>query len=160
MTDEICEIELDVDKFAIPYEWIILSDNDSSSFIAPGILPEYYQQLRKSYGIDYKCYDYDPKFRNIENYVIKDVIFDSVDISGLIVNFNCHKMYPIGKIFSGEMILIGSDNRHNGDCNPILDVQQLIEQNNIHTVYRKAIATHYGHEQFNYKTYMVWGRND
>jgi hypothetical protein len=153
-------VETGVDKFMTPYDWIILSDNDVVSFVAPATLPDYYEKLNKSYGINYHCWDSDPKFKNNSKYTVSDVVFDSVILPGLIVNFNSHKMYPVGKLFRGEMILMGSDNCHNGDCNPVYTCEQLIEQNDIHTVYKMAIADHWGHEQFKYKTYMIWGRND
>lgn len=154
------EIETGVDKYLTPYDWIILSDNDIVSMIAPGILPEYYEKLQKSYGINYHCYDYDPKFAEVDGYTVCDVVFDGVELPGLIVNFNAHKMYPLGKMFRGEFIIMGNDFEHNGDCNPIYSCQQLIEQNNIHTVYKMAVSDHWGHEQFNHNNYMIWGRND
>jgi hypothetical protein len=153
------EIIENVDKFLTPYEWILLSDNDTVSMVGPGVLPEYFKNLQDM-AINYHCWDYDPKFANNSQYSVNDVIFDNVTLPGLIVNFNAQKMYPIGRLFKSEMILIGSDAAHNGDCNIITSCEQLIEQNNLHTVYGRAIADHYGFERYNHRLYMVWGRND
>lgn len=154
------EIELNVDKFRTIYDWIILSEHDDVSMIATGDLPDYYESLTKSFAINYHCYDYDPKFKNNPRYTVCDVIFDSPQLNGLLVNFNAQKMYPIGKIYNGEMIVIGSDFKHNGDCNVITSCEQLVEQNNLHTVYKMAICNHYGYDIFNHNIFMVWGRND
>lgn len=142
-----------------PYEWIILSDCDVVSMIAPAVLPEYYNNLR-SLGIDYHSYDYDPKFNNNHEYTVGDVIFDGMVLSGLLVNFNAQKMYPIGKIHTGQMIICGSDRAHNGDCNVVTSCEQLIEQNNIHTVYGQMTANHNGYNKLDHTVYLVWGRND
>lgn len=87
-------------------------------------------------GINVTAYDYDPKFIGVSNYEVKDFIFDKVDFNcECIVNWNCEKTYPLGKVYTGDMILIGDNKQHNGDCNPIVSCEQLILQNNIKTVY-------------------------
>lgn len=88
-----------------------------------------------SMGIEVKAYDYDPYFNNFEHYEIKDFVFDEVELKGCVVNFNCEKTYPLGLIYKGDMILIGDNDQHNGDCNPITSCEQLIKQNNINTIY-------------------------
>jgi len=80
-------------------------------------------------GIHVDIIDYDPKFENP-----KDVIFDKVKFNELVVDFNAEKHYPIGKVYKGDLIIIGDNDQHNGDCNPIDNVDILIEQNNITNV--------------------------
>ena len=161
MTDSIDNNILDnVDKYQTVYDWIILSDCDQVSIVAPGTVPDYYNKLYPSYGITVRYYDYDPKFTDVDNFTICDVVFDRPTLTGLIVSCNAQKMYPLGRLYQGEFIIIGTDANHNGDCNPVTSCQQLIEQNNISTVYKQARATHSGHERFTYTTYIVWGTND
>lgn len=80
-------------------------------------------------GIHVDIIDYDPKFKNP-----KDVIFDNIKFNELVVDFNAEKHYPIGKVYKGDLIVIGDNDQHNGDCNPIDNVDILIEQNNITNV--------------------------
>lgn len=80
-------------------------------------------------GIDVDVVDYDPKFPNP-----RDVIYDNVKFNELVVDFNAEKHYPIGNVYKGDMIVIGDNDQHNGDCNPIDNVDVLIEQNNITNV--------------------------
>jgi len=98
------------------------------------------QQL-KSFGIKVNAIDYDPKFYNLKEscYEIKDFIFDKVYFGECVVNFNCEKTYPLGMVYTGDMILIGDNDQHNGDCNPISSCEQLIEQNKIIHVYESYI---------------------
>lgn len=77
-------------------------------------------------GIQVDIIDYDPKFENP-----KDAIYDQVKFNELVIDFNAEKHYPIGKVYKGDMIVIGDNDQHNGDCNPIDNVDILIEQNNI-----------------------------
>lgn len=96
-------------------------------------------------GIQINVIDYDPKFDNP-----KDVIFDNVKFSELVVDFNAEKHYPIGKVYKGDMIVIGDNDQHNGDCNPITSCDQIILDNEITKV------------DFNYnidKWYIVKGSN-
>ena len=103
-----------------------------------------------SMGIEVKAYDYDPYFNNFEHYEIKDFVFDEVELKGCVVNFNCEKTYPLGLIHKGDMILIGDNDKHNGDCNPIESCEQLIIQNKITQVYSTSI---------NGKHFIVHGNN-
>lgn len=141
-------------NYQTPFDWIIESEWDNVSFVAPAELPWEYHDLPKL-GINYCCYDIDPVYSDYEYYRICDPIFDPVDLAHFIVNFNAQKMYPIGKLYKGEFIIVGSDIAHNGDCNIITSCEQLIEQNMLHTVFdKKSIVT-------NRCTYhFVWGRND
>lgn len=141
-------------NYRIPYDWIMESDWDNVSLVAPADLPWEYENISRM-GISYHCYDIDPRYSSYETYTICDPIFDPVTLSRCIVNFNAQKMYPIGKVYKGEFIIVGSDTMHNGDCNVITSCEQLIEQNELHTVYKKLeIPT-------NRNTfYFVWGEND
>lgn len=103
----------------------------------------------KAFDIAVTAIDYDPKFANDqiyrvwntfehkENYIVKDFIFDKVEFGECVVNFNCEKTYPIGRIYKGDMVLIGDNDQHNGDCNPISSFEQLIEQNKITEVFEQ-----------------------
>lgn len=87
-------------------------------------------------GIKAKAYDYDSKFSGVDNYEVKDFVFDGLPTDvDLIVNWNCEKTYPLGLLYEGDMILIGDNKKHNGDCNPVSSCEQLIKQNKINTVY-------------------------
>lgn len=85
-------------------------------------------------GYDVTAVDYDPKFKNRDLYECKDAVYDGIDFGDTVVVFNAEKHYPIGKIFSGTMIVVGDNEEHNGDCNPVYSPQQLVEQNNFQEV--------------------------
>jgi len=86
--------------------------------------------------ISITAYDYDPKFVGVPNYKVNDFVFDNIDFNyECVVNWNCEKTYPLGLLYKGDMILIGDNKKHNGDCNPIESCEQLILQNKINTVY-------------------------
>ena len=70
--------------------------------------------------------DYDPKFDNP-----RDAVFDDIDFKELVVVFNAEKHFPIGQLTSRRMIVVGDNDQHNGDCNPISSCEMLIEQNNM-----------------------------
>ena len=87
--------------------------------------------------------------------IIKDKIFANIVFLIRIfwVIFNdrdWETTWPIGKIYKGDMILIGDNDMHNGDCNPISSHEQLIEQNGITEVYNKIIDG---------KHFIVYGSN-
>ena len=94
----------------------------------------------------YNCYyyDIDPMVCKInklitKNVINKDVIFDDVKIKdGIIVNKYCESCYPVGRKFSGNFVLVGSDNPHLSCINPINNCQQIIDQNQLTTVYYKT----------------------
>ena len=74
-----------------------------------------------------------------KNVINKDVIFDDVKIKdGIIVNKYCESCYPVGRKFSGNFVLVGSDNPHLSCINPINNCQQIIDQNQLTTVYYKT----------------------
>lgn len=106
----------------------------------------------KSFEIDVNAIDYDPKFFGSggSGYEVKDCIFDEVEFGECVVHFNCEKTYPIGRLYKGDMILIGDNDRHNGDCNPVTSCEQLIEQNQIVEVFEQYI---------NGKHFIVYGTN-
>lgn len=85
-------------------------------------------------GVDVNSIDYDPKFEDRDLYDCKDAIFDDVDFAKLVVVFNAEKHYPLGKIYKGKMIVIGDNDKHNGDCNPISSCAELVRQNNFQSV--------------------------
>jgi len=139
---------------SVLYHWLMNSDWVHADYVAPAVLPEEFY-LMKNLGMTYKCYDMDPRFKNNRDYQICDVIFDPVKLGSTVINFNAHKMYPIGKVHKGEFMIAGTTFGHNGDCNIISSLEQLIEQNELHTVYKT------GHIPTNRVEYfMVWGRND
>jgi hypothetical protein len=134
--------------------WLINSDWEYVDYVAPALLPDSFYEIGKM-GIDYKCYDIDPKFKNNPDYHVCDVIFDPVRLRDRIINFNAHKMYPIGKVHKGEFMIAGTTFGHNGDCNNISSIDQLVNQNELHTVYK---SSHIPTNHIEY--FMVWGRND
>tara|TARA_R110000772_G_scaffold2863_8_gene10472 strand:- start:5556 stop:5972 length:417 start_codon:yes stop_codon:yes gene_type:complete len=107
---------------------IISEGYESVSLVACNERTELVYML-EGIGIDVDVVDYDPKFPNP-----RDVIYDNVKFNELVVDFNAEKHYPIGKVYTGDMIVIGDNDQHNGDCNPIDNVDVLIEQNNITNV--------------------------
>lgn len=84
--------------------------------------------IREIKGIlpDVDLIDYDPKFDNP-----RDVVFDDVPFKELLVVFNSEKHYPVGKLVNRRMIVVGDNDQHNGDCNPIDSCELLIKQNNL-----------------------------
>ena len=107
---------------------IISEGYESVSLVACNERTELVYML-EGIGIDVDVVDYDPKFPNP-----RDVIYDNVKFNELVVDFNAEKHYPIGNVYKGNMIVIGDNDQHNGDCNPIDNVDVLIEQNNITNV--------------------------
>ena len=85
-------------------------------------------------GYNVKAVDYDPKFETKDLYECKDAVYDNVDLGDFVVVCNAEKHYPIGKIHSAKMIVIGDNDEHNGDCNPVVSTSQLVEQNNFQNV--------------------------
>ena len=67
-----------------------------------------------------------------------DIIFDNVKFrNGVIVNKFCENTFPIGKIYKGNFILIGSDNPHLSNVNKINSTKMLMDQNEIKTIYQE-----------------------
>jgi hypothetical protein len=133
----------------IAFDWLMESGWDNVSFVAAGRISDRFYSII-NLGIDYHCYDMDPVIVR-DDYTLCDVIFDPITLSKNIINFNAQKMYPLGKVHKGEFIIIGSSDRHPGDCNIVTSCKQLIEQNEIHTVIKAIDIPNYS---------IVWGRND
>ena len=133
----------------IVFDWLMESDWDEVSLVATGRISEKFYSI-KNLEMNYHCYDMDPAIvRN--DYTLCDIIFDPVKLSKNIINFNAQKMYPMGKLHKGEFIIIGSADKHPGDCNVITSCRQLIDQNEIHTVIKTIEIPNYS---------IVWGCND
>tara|TARA_B100000809_G_scaffold86915_1_gene85371 strand:+ start:381 stop:836 length:456 start_codon:yes stop_codon:yes gene_type:complete len=89
--------------------------------------------MKKRFNVT--MYDYDPQ-RAAEEITTADVVFDIKLEEDLIINYACEKMWPLGKMYKGkEFILVGDDEHHNGDCNPITSNKQLIKQNGLKDVW-------------------------
>lgn len=114
------------------YSW--LCEHDELTLIACREI-ELYEDLL-SMGIEVQSINYDINFRNTD-IICKDAIFDEVEFKGCVVHWNCEKTYPIGKVHSGTFILRGDNKEHNGDCNPIRSIEQLVTQNELSEVYDK-----------------------
>lgn len=105
---------------------IMESEAESVSFIGPNERPWLIMQV-EGMGVEVDVVDSDPKFETP-----RDVIFDDVELKELAVVFNAEKHFPVGKKFKGQpIIVIGDNEQHNGDCNPITSCDQLIDQNNL-----------------------------
>lgn len=113
----------DVEKLLL--NAIIDGGYESVTFVASNERPRLVREV-KGLGIDLDVIDYDPKFENP-----RDAIFDDVTFNELVVDFNTEKHYPIGKVYKGDMIVIGDNDQHNGDCNPITSCAQIINDNEI-----------------------------
>ena len=98
----------------------------------------------------------DINFKDMPNIICSDFVFDDVVLKECVINYNCEKTYPVGKMHKGILILRGDDKEHNGDCNPITSVNQLIEQNEIETVYDSFIMKS---KNKKYNQYCVYGSN-
>lgn len=89
-------------------------------------------------GIDARAIDYDPKFKDKEYYINKDFVFDDVNLDAdLTVHMNVEKTYPVK--LSGDVILRGDNQEHNGDCCPIRSCDELIELFNVKEVYETYV---------------------
>jgi hypothetical protein len=134
----------DLDKFVL--DLILETGAESVSLIGPNERTWLVKQL-SGVGIEVDVIDSDPKFENP-----RDVIFDDVELKELAVVFNAEKHYPVGKKFKDQsIIVIGDDEQHNGDCNPITSCDQLIVQNNL-TVWYSRFTTE--------SHYIVYGHSD
>ncbi len=138
----------------------ILLQYDSVTLVACNEKGYDYVTKLNALGVHVQAIDYDPKFELYKDnmfkhlrraYQVNDIIFDTVEIKGeVIAHFNCEKTYPIGRIYKMDMVLIGDNKQHNGDCNPISSCQQLIDQNELTKVYDQFEEN--GH-------YVVYGSN-
>ena len=124
----------------------IIFNYDKVIFLAPNDIQEYLEECNNC-GIDAIAIDYDPKFSRSKYYLNKDFVFDDVDLNAdLIVHKNIEKTYPIKFNPGTDVILIGDNDGHNGDCIPIMDADTIIRLYNIKKVYEKGFdedETHY-----------------
>ena len=109
---------------------------DSVLFLACNDITDTLEGLN-SLGIEARAIDYDPKFEEKDFYTCKDFIFDEVDLTAdLVIHMNCEKTYMFER--KGDVILIGDDKHHNGDCKPVLSCEQLVHQYGIEEVYEQG----------------------
>jgi len=109
-------------------------------------------------------YDYDEIVHNenikiTNNCFLNDIIFDKLLIDGLKIHRYCEYTYPIGKIYHGDFILCGNDEKSLHICNPIESIQQLIDQNELNEVYYSDswnVRREYDSKKLTY--YMVAGK--
>ena len=105
---------------------IILAANDVREFL----------RTFNNICIDAIAIDYDPKFKNTMSYVNKDFVFDDVDLTAdLIIHKNVEKTYPVELPEGTDVILIGDNDQHNGDCTPIKSCEQLISLYDVGEIY-------------------------
>ena len=117
------------------YGW--LTEHDELTFVACDDF-DLMDELR-SMGITVHCVNYDIKYENRDDVICADAVFDEVEFRGCVVHWNCEKTFPLGKLHTGEFILRGDHKEHNGDCNPIHNHTQLMQQNGVFNVYAKDI---------------------
>ena len=89
----------------------------------------------KKLGIEVDNINYDINFKDMPSIICKDFVFDDVVLKECVINYNCEKTYPVGRIHNGIFILRGDNKEHNGDCNPIFSSNDLVVQNNLTEVY-------------------------
>lgn len=106
-------------------DYIVSSEIDNITLVGPNERKSLINKL-KGLGLEVDVIDSDPKFDNP-----RDAVFDDIEYNELVVVFNAEKHYPIGKLTKGTFIIVGDDEQHNGDCNPINSFDKIIEQNSI-----------------------------
>lgn len=111
--------------------WIVSSGHETVSFVGANERTWLSGRL-DGLAINVDFVDSDPKFANP-----RDAVFDDVDFPELVVVFNAEKHYPIGRLVEAEFIIVGDNDQHNGDCNPIDSFDKIIEQNSITNVINK-----------------------
>ena len=90
------------------------------------------------------------------NVICNDFVFDNVKLNECVINYNCEKTYPVGRLHKGIFILRGDDKEHNGDCNPIYSVYDLVDQNNLTEVY-DTYEIKYRNKNYNH--FYAYGSN-
>jgi hypothetical protein len=119
-----------VEKLFLQYNKII--------FLAPNEIYELLIMLN-DFDIEAVAIDYDPKFLKAPFYINKDFVFDDVDLDAeLIVHKNIEKTYPIEMPKGVDVILIGDNDNHNGDCTPVESTEDIIKLYNVSKVYEKG----------------------
>ena len=134
------------------FEWVVNHD-EVSLLCCPNF--RIFNTIKKL-GIDIDNINYDINFRDMPNIICKDFVFDNVTLKECVINYNCEKTYPVGRMHEGVFILRGDDKEHNGDCNPIYSVNDLVEQNNLTEVFDSYEKTSRNKK---YTHYYVYGTN-
>ena len=134
------------------FEWIINHD-EISLLCCPSFI---FVNTIKKLGIELENINYDINFKDMPNVICKDFVFDNIDLKECVIHFNCEKTYPVGRMHKGTFILRGDDKEHNGDCNPIYSIDDLIEQNQL-----SVVSDHYQKPSKNkkYNHFYVYGTN-
>ena len=132
------------------FEWVINHD-EISILCCPKFLVV---NTIKKLGIEVDNINYDINFSEMSNVICKDFVFDDVPLRECVFHYNCEKTYPVGRMHKGIFILRGDDENHNGDCNPVTSIDQLIEENEITDV---IDSYHITKRNKNY--YYVYGTN-
>ena len=55
----------------------------------------------KKLGIIVDNINFDINFKDMPNVICKDFVFDEVQLRECVINFNCEKTYPVGRIHKG-----------------------------------------------------------
>ena len=125
-----------VEKLFLQYNKII--------FLAPNEIYELLIMLN-DFDIEAVAIDYDPKFLKSPYYINRDFVFDrdpeilnAVMGADLIVHNNIEKTYPVEMPKGIDVILIGDNDNHNGDCTPIESTEDIIKLYNVSKVYEKG----------------------
>lgn len=87
----------------------------------------------ESMGVEVDNIDMDPAHGNP-----RDAVFDEIDFNDLVVVFNAEKHYPIGRLTSREMIIVGDNDGHSGNSLGMESCEHIIELNNIKEVHSKT----------------------
>ena len=134
------------------FEWIVNHD-EISLLCCPSFM---FVNTIKKLGIELENINYDINFKDMPNVICKDFVFDGIDLKECVIHFNCEKTYPVGRMHKGTFILRGDDKEHNGDCNPIYSIDDLVEQNQLSEVF-----DHYQKRSKNkkYNHFFVYGTN-
>lgn len=131
------------------FDWI-LNHDEISILCCPKF--NLVKTIRKL-GIEVDNINYDINYRDMPNVICNDFVFDNVRLKECVLHYNCEKTYPVGKMHKGIFILKGDNKEHNGDCNPIFSIEDLIEQNEITEVFDSQITTN------RYTQFLVYGTN-
>ena len=132
--------------------WVVNHD-EISLLCCPNFL---FAKNLKKLGIDIDNINYDINFLDMPNIICKDFVFDENKLKECILHYNCEKTYPVGRMHKGTFILRGDDKEHNGDCNPIYSIDDLVKQNQLTEVF-----DHYQKrsKNKNYNHFLVYGTN-
>lgn len=134
------------------FEWVVKHD-EITVLCCPSFM--FVNKLRKL-DIEVDNINYDINFKDMPSIICKDFVFDDVNLKECVLHYNCEKTYPVGKLHQGIFMLKGDNKEHNGDCNPIYSIDQLVEDNNITDVidHGTFLSRNKAYEQF-----YVYGTN-